>query len=132
MGSYASIILAFTPAGIPLVRELNKPKPIFWKLPGGGSHEDETPQECALRELEEETGLKAEGEDLKEISRQEKGDHTKFFFRVKVASLDGLKNHGDEGEEVGLFSSDSVLDMIRKMEFFPPHSKVTERQLLKR
>lgn len=38
-------------------RDINPSK---WEFPGGGVKEDETPRQAALRELEEETGLKAE------------------------------------------------------------------------
>jgi 8-oxo-dGTP diphosphatase len=34
------------------------PWPDFWDLPGGGSEGDETPEDCLLRELEEEFGLR--------------------------------------------------------------------------
>lgn len=33
------------------------PWPALWDLPGGGREDDETPERCALRELEEEFGL---------------------------------------------------------------------------
>mgnify|MGYP001566744322 CR=1 FL=1 len=102
---YAAIVLVLTPEGIPLVREPNKPAPIFWKLPGGASNFGETAEQCALRELEEETGLRiGEGGLFKEISRKDLGTHVKVFFKVWVPSLDGLKQHGDEGEEVKVFS----------------------------
>lgn len=34
------------------------PFPAHWDLPGGGAEPDETPLECALRELDEEFGLR--------------------------------------------------------------------------
>jgi len=126
---YASIILAVTPLGVVLVRDSNKPAPIYWKLPGGKSNTGETAQHCAVRELKEETGICAEEENLKMISSQDKGSHVKVFFSVRVASIDSLKQVGDEGEEVRLFSREALMDMIKKGEFFPPHSRIVEKSL---
>ena len=40
------------------------PWPVFWDLPGGGRESDETPEDCALRELREELGLSYRPSDL--------------------------------------------------------------------
>jgi len=40
------------------------PYPNHWDLPGGGREGDESPQECALRETREETGLVLQPGDL--------------------------------------------------------------------
>jgi len=117
-------VLAITPQGVALVREPNKPAPVWWKLPGGASDPEnpcESAEECVLRELEEETGLRAKKEDLEVISRQEKRTHVKVFFLANVASLDGLKQFGDEGEEVKIFPIQIIKEMIRNGEVFPPH-----------
>lgn len=42
----------------------NIPYPGHWDLPGGGREGNESPQECVLRELEEEFGLTLPGERL--------------------------------------------------------------------
>ncbi len=124
---YAAIVMVTTPLGLIVVRDPHKPAPIYWKLPGGKSNFGETAEQCAVRELEEETGIVVNLEDLKMISKQEKGNHIKVFFRVKTDCIDGLKQISDEDEEVKIFPISDVLELIRKGEFHPAHSRIVEK-----
>lgn len=126
---YATIVMVFTPKGLIAVRDSNKPAPIYWKLPGGKSHFGETAEQCAARELEEETGIAVKPEDLKMIFQQEKGKHVKVFFGITVDSIEGLKSAGNEGEEVKIFPVFDVLELIKRGEFHPAHSRIVEKAL---
>jgi len=57
-----------------------------WNGYGGGVEEGETVVECAIRELDEESGLKARPDDLEKMAivnfHNEKSDGTKFVSRV--------------------------------------------------
>ena len=50
-------VLVTTPRGILL---LKRPYPPVWEMPGGGIDPDESPADAAVRETEEETGLRVE------------------------------------------------------------------------
>ena len=54
-------------AEVLLVRRGNEPYKGCWALPGGFMEMDETIERCAVRELEEETGLHVSEHDLKLI-----------------------------------------------------------------
>jgi len=47
-----------------LIKRRNEPKPGTWALPSGYVEIDETSAECAVHELEEETGLIGEAEEF--------------------------------------------------------------------
>jgi ADP-ribose pyrophosphatase YjhB (NUDIX family) len=115
---HAVAVFCVTPRGIPLVRDPRKPAPRFWKLPGGKGDGQKTPEESAVRELEEETGIKVAGEDLELVDKQDRDSHFFFVFRVDISTLGGLKNRGDEGEEVKLFTAEEISEM---KDFFLPH-----------
>lgn len=122
---YAVAVLIISPEGTPLVRDPKKPMPRYWKLPGGRSEGKETPEECAVREIWQETGLEIDQDNLRVIGREDRGDHTLIFFRVDVPALKNLKQQGDELEEVKVFPS---LTGIGKMEnFFPNHRGVVQK-----
>ncbi|MDB5260441.1 MAG: hypothetical protein JWN37_672 [Candidatus Nomurabacteria bacterium] len=120
--SHAVAILITTPDGIPLVRDPKKPEPRYWKLPGGRSEGEETPRECAVREIYEELGLQLNPTDLKVIERQDKSNYTLTFFKIELPQFIGLKEIGNEQEEIKVFHS---LKEISELEdSFPNHKKI--------
>lgn len=122
--TFASLVLVHThtPDRIVAVREPNKPKPHYWKLPGGMGKHGETPQDCAIRKLDEETGIRVRQGDLKCFRRHGNGDHAKYFFSVSLIQIPPMKRRGSQGEEPGvlplaLFLEDGLpaqLDIIRE------------------
>ena len=121
--NHAVAILIITPKGIPLVRDPKKPEPRYWKLPGGRSKSNETPEKTAIREVKEEVGLALKSEDIWIAYSEERDDHNFFLIQATIVSLDGLKSIGDEEEEVKLFLPDSLKKMT---DFFPPHREILE------
>lgn len=117
---FAVVILVLTDWGIPLVRDLRKPQPVFWKLPGGKGEVTEKPEESAVRELAEEIGVKLSASDLRLVVKQDRGTHELFVFQANVSpeALGDVKHCGAEGEEIGIFSPQEILEM---RDFFPNH-----------
>lgn len=78
-----------------------------WAFPGGFMNMDETTEECAIRELEEETGLKVS--DLQQIGAYSKVDRDPRGRTITVAYLAVI----DEPAEV------SGQDDAAKAQWFP-------------
>ena len=87
-----------------LVRRGGEPFKGCWALPGGFMDMDETLEHCAVRELEEETGLKADERKLQlvgvfsRVDRDPRGRTVTAAFACHVA---GQEPHaGDDAAEV--------------------------------
>jgi ADP-ribose pyrophosphatase YjhB (NUDIX family) len=123
---YAVAVLLLTPAGIPLIRDPKKPLPVYWKLPGGRSEGDETPEAAATREIEEEIGIALTADDLFVIHEEERGSHTLFVFRAERSEVGHLRDRGNEGEEIRFFRPQEILSL---QDFFPNHRVIVEHIL---
>ncbi|MFH5775237.1 NUDIX hydrolase [Paracoccus broussonetiae] len=78
------------------------PFPAHWDLPGGGAEPGEAPADCALRELEEEFGLRLDpdritGTAFPSITQP---GHQSWLFRghLTAAEIAAIR-FGDEGQE---------------------------------
>lgn len=72
--------------------------PAHWDLPGGGPEGDETPIACALRELDEEFGLRLVGARLS--AHRFGADRPSWLFSGELTGpeIAGIR-FGDEGQE---------------------------------
>jgi ADP-ribose pyrophosphatase YjhB (NUDIX family) len=97
-----------------LVRRAVRPRLGDWTLPAGFLEYEETAQECARREIREETGLKVELSDLLGVymgfddSRQ----HAVLilFWTKEVEPL--VPVAGDDADEVGFFAPGNIPENI--------------------
>ena len=127
MKGHATAVMIFTPQGIPVVRDPKKPKPWFWKVPGGRGDETETAAKCACREVKEEIGVVLDENDLQIVYQEDKGSHTLTLFATTLAALPRMKERGDEGEDICVFSPQQLLAMP---DFFPNYRRVYEKVLI--
>ena len=98
---------------------LLKNKHGYWDLPGGHLEFGETPQECLLREIKEEIGLRAEVLKLLSIQTVVLEDHIKlesshyisliFECKISPSVLNNFSFHDDEIEGCKWFAVDLIL-----------------------
>lgn len=113
---------------VPLVRDHAKKNP-QWKFPGGGKEDGETPEETAVRELRQETGVVVNPDDLILICEEDRGNHTYFVFMIMIEEDWQLLAEGDEGEEVDEFSLSDLPRMAKLRTsdgLLPSHWKAAE------
>lgn len=78
------------------------PFPAHWDLPGGGAEPGETPVECALRELDEEFGLRLAPGRLtgRSFPSWERPDIPAWIFSGSITPAEiAAIRFGDEGQE---------------------------------
>lgn len=124
MASHAVAVAILSPEGVPLVRDPKKPIPRYWKLPGGRSLAAETPEDCAVREVLEETGLKVSMDSLTLIEAEDKKTHILTFFKAELPSLKRMRSVGNESEEIRSFS---LTDALALPDLFPNHKRILSR-----
>lgn len=102
----ASIGIVFSPKGdhVLLVKRVDIP---VWVLPGGGIDEGESPQEAALREIKEETGLGVRICRLAAVL-DPTTSLTSRIHLFECSVLDGELRASDESSDVRFFPLDHL------------------------
>ncbi len=117
----AVLIIAVSKDGrIVVVRDPSFKVP-YLKLPGGHKEEEESPAECASRELKEETGIKIPWTKLFRVSSRKKRGHSKYVYFGIIHSWKTLLKRGNDGEVVEIFSLDEVLN---RKDFLHEHGDI--------
>lgn len=89
------------------------PFPGHWDLPGGGRENNETPLECALRETEEEFGIRIPATQVHEMQTHNSATRnslsTYFFIGTITEDQIAAIRFGDEGQFWKLMKTDTFL-----------------------
>jgi 8-oxo-dGTP diphosphatase len=120
-------------ARVLLVQRAIPPSVGKWGFPGGMQELGETCHQCALRELEEETGISGAAvatiDHLDVIQRDEDG-RVRFHFALVCVLVDWRSGEGeprDEALDLGWFTPEEVL--ARGLETFPAALPLMRRAL---
>ncbi len=101
----AAAVLIEKEGKILLVQRKFKPFALDWSLPSGFIEYDETPEGCATRETQEETGLKIKINRLFNIYLAQDDPRTHVILIVYIGEiLQGKLKAGDDAQEVQFFS----------------------------
>lgn len=86
------------------------PYPNTWCIPGGLREDDESALECAVRELDEEMGLRVPPSDLVLVGAGERSYGHETTFTVEL-DVDPAAIDLTEGQAVALFSAAEIAGM---------------------
>ena len=107
-----------------LIRRVAEPFKGMWAIPGGRIEDDETAEECLVREMEEETGLNVEPVKLTGIYSDPKRDPRLVIAAAYLVRRTGGKEKaGDDAGETKWF------DLERLPELCADHSKIVKDAL---
>lgn len=86
----------------------------LWDFPGGGREYDETPEECVIREVDEELGIKVSLEQItyRKVHPAMHDPKLNAYFMVAEIPDKGIENivFGDEGQGWKMFSFDEFMN----------------------
>jgi 8-oxo-dGTP diphosphatase len=95
--------------GIVLIQRGNPPHQGEWTIPGGFIEADESAEEAAIREAEEETGLRVEIVEMMGVNSFPEGPPVSgimIFYRMKPVA--GTLHAGDDASDVRVFAPEDV------------------------
>ena len=97
----------------PEVAVIHRPKYEDWSLPKGKLDDGEDFEQAALREVEEETGMRAElGPELSPISYRDRKGRTKLVRYWLMRVVDGEFQPGSEVDEVRWLDPDGAQELL--------------------
>jgi len=106
-------VLIRSGAGEPEVAVIHRPKYSDWTLPKGKLDRGETYEQAALREVEEETGMKAElGRELSAVSYRDRKGRSKLVRYWQMRALDGEFRPGSEVDELRWLSPQQAVQLL--------------------
>ena len=100
-------------AGGPEVLLVHRPAYDDWSLPKGKAHRGERDEDCALREVEEETGLRCElGRELPSTSYRDGRGRPKVVRYWAMTPLDGEARPRSEVDDIAWLRPDEARKLL--------------------
>lgn len=117
----AGVLLENDAGEILLIKRGNWPNIGTWSIPAGFIERDERPVNAAARELEEETSLRVEAEDLDLLDNlmveHPDGKHVVVIvFRADISDIEGELSAGDDAEEAEFQKMDELIESGEELE----------------
>ena len=124
----ASSAILIRDGRILLIRRRNPPSFDMYAFPGGRAESGETPDQTALREFEEETGIRAHSPRefaFYDLQAENPGRHFHLTVFLVEASTDEIAEARDDAADAGWFTPDeiralntppSVVDCVDRLE----------------
>lgn len=114
------------PAGVIQVLLVHRPRYDDWSLPKGKCDDGESFLDCALREVEEETGLACEaGPALTDVTYRDRHGRSKIVRYWAMEAVDGAFVANDEVDEITWLA---FPDAVQKLSY--PHDRPVLRALV--
>ena len=108
-----SIIVTHDKADLLLVKRSVAPQKGFWCLPGGFIELDESPEQAALRELEEETGLSGQIDRLLGVTTNHSDRYNSVLMvGYLVKDCSGDLNPGDYASDAAYFDAGKLPEAL--------------------
>jgi len=133
--SPVAAVIAYDEDGrVLLVKRGIEPGKGKWSIPAGFLEVEESANEAAVRELEEETGLKAAKDDLEYVHNMNFERFPKQYllatiFSVKISKLEGFLEAGSDAEDAKLWNLQELKSEPEeglRDNFLPAVSKIDE------
>lgn len=103
-----------------LIKRGGEPNKGTWSYPAGYLEYDEKPEEGSARELEEETGLKADSEDLKLVATIQLEHPDKYVvgnaYTISFEKVEGEVRPGSDAEDAKFWSPEGMEASLEEME----------------
>jgi len=107
-----AVVVSDADSGLLLVKRNVAPKKGYWSLPGGFMELNELPEQAALRELEEETGVSGNIDTLLGVAAHDSPSYgTVLIVGYLVTDYRGRLTAGDDAAEVKFFSCDRLPEL---------------------
>lgn len=123
----AVIVLMFEGEGadqrVLLVQRANDPGRGLWACPAGFVEHDEAPQDAAVREVLEETGLQVQITGLMDVFPKKDNGLADIVIAYSAQVIGGKLQAADDADDVGWFTRENLPELV----FYPSITLVGKR-----
>jgi len=103
----------------------------LWKFPVGRADDGESPEMCAVRELQEETGLIVDPKHLVLMKKEWRSDHWRYLFWTRKYDASSIRSIGIEGGKKVLEGKwIPKTDIVHERDFVHEHAQILREFLM--